>query len=48
MRTELLPIAGQINAIAAQGIDPEELCITLRVLRQMSENLLRDTDEEAA
>jgi DNA-binding MarR family transcriptional regulator len=48
LKADLLPIASRINAIAADGIDPEELRITLRVLRQMSENLSRDTSEEAA
>ncbi|MCR5876466.1 MarR family transcriptional regulator [Phenylobacterium sp. J426] len=48
LKAELLPIAGRINTLAAEGIDPEELRITLSVLRRMSENLSRDTSEETA
>lgn len=47
LRSELMPIASRINAIAGEGISPEELAVTLRVLRRMTENLSRETHEDA-
>lgn len=39
LKTDLMPTAYKINAIASAGIDPAELEIGLRVLKQMSDNL---------
>ncbi len=43
LKAQLMPHAYRINAIAAAGIPPEDLVVTLRVLHRMSENLMRET-----
>lgn len=42
LKSELLPTAYRINTIASAGIDPADLKIGLRVLKQMSDNLSRE------
>lgn len=48
LKDELMPYAFRINQIAAAGIAPEELAVTLSVLRRMSENLGRELAAAAA
>lgn len=42
LKAELMPTAFRINAIASAGIEPGDLKIGLRVLKQMSDNLTRE------
>lgn len=42
LKSELMPTAQRINTIASAGIDPADLKIGLRVLKQMSDNLSRE------
>ena len=42
LKATLMPSAFEINAIACRGVDPADLEVGLRVLKQMSENLTRE------
>lgn len=42
LKAQLMPTARQINEIASAGVAPADLAVTLRVLKQMSENLTRE------
>jgi DNA-binding MarR family transcriptional regulator len=44
----LMPLAHRINAIAGEGVSPEDLATCLSVLRRMSENLNREAARLAA
>src|SRR4029450_3118427 len=46
LKDQLTPYAVRINEIAAEGVAPEDLATTLRVLKLMSENLARQTSQE--
>jgi DNA-binding MarR family transcriptional regulator len=43
LKGELMPRAHRINAVAGEGISPEDLATCLRVLKQMSDNLAAET-----
>jgi DNA-binding MarR family transcriptional regulator len=43
LKPSLMPYAFRINEVAAAGIPPDDLAVTLRTLRKMSENLTRET-----
>lgn len=45
LKDELMPMAFEINRVAAQDIPPEDLAACLRVLRKMSENLARAAEK---
>jgi len=44
LKDELMPIAADINEVAARGIAAAELATCLSVLRRMSENLSRELE----
>jgi DNA-binding MarR family transcriptional regulator len=42
LKATLMPSAFEINAVACRGVDPRDLEVGLRVLKQMSDNLTRE------
>jgi DNA-binding MarR family transcriptional regulator len=48
MRADLMPLAAHINAVASEGISEADAATCLRVLKQMTENLARETARLAA
>ncbi|WP_293902244.1 MarR family transcriptional regulator [Phenylobacterium sp.] len=48
LKALLMPDAHEINAIACAGVDPADLAVGLRVLKQMSANLTREAARVSA
>jgi MarR family transcriptional regulator, organic hydroperoxide resistance regulator len=42
LEADLIPTAARINALAGEGLSPQDLATCLRVLKQMTDNLSRD------
>ena len=45
LERRMIPYAAQVNAIAARGIDAEDLRVTRRVLLNLAQNLAQEASE---